>query len=164
MLLYNFYQYRPRIKTRYNRDMKILYRWAPLVLWMSGIYFLSSRTRIQVSDVQVMNFIFFKTLHVIEYAFLYVLTYRSVRSQWHILGDRDASYIAYIVSIVYAASDEIHQTLVPTREGRARDVIIDAVGVIIAWILIHHIYPNQKLKRRNWVSRWQWMFFRAGIE
>lgn len=43
---------------------------------------------------------------------------------------------AFIFSVLYAASDEIHQLFTPTREGRMRDVIIDTAGIYLMYIYI----------------------------
>jgi VanZ family protein len=40
------------------------------------------------------------------------------------------------ISLLYACSDEFHQTFVRGREGTPRDVAIDAVGMAIAAVLI----------------------------
>ncbi len=40
------------------------------------------------------------------------------------------------ISLLYACSDEFHQTFVRGREGTPRDVAIDAVGMAIAALLI----------------------------
>jgi VanZ family protein len=40
------------------------------------------------------------------------------------------------ISLVYACSDELHQTFVRGREGTPRDVVIDAIGMGIAATLI----------------------------
>jgi VanZ family protein len=135
--------------------MKVLKFWLPVAAWMIIIFLFSSRQRIQVSESGPVNFLFFKTLHVLEYAMLYLLSFRAVkytsrekpRTRWFIL--------AFIITLVYAASDEIHQTFVPTREGHPRDVIIDAVGATIAWISIKRLYPKIPKKLQTWAGRWQ---------
>jgi VanZ family protein len=40
------------------------------------------------------------------------------------------------ISLIYACTDEFHQTFVRGREGTPRDVLIDAVGMAIAALLI----------------------------
>ncbi len=40
------------------------------------------------------------------------------------------------ISLIYACSDELHQTFVRGREGTPRDVAIDAIGMAIAALLI----------------------------
>ena len=38
--------------------------------------------------------------------------------------------ISTIVGIAYAASDEMHQLMVPGRSGNIKDVIIDSIGIL----------------------------------
>jgi len=42
---------------------------------------------------------------------------------------------AFGLTVLYALTDEYHQTFVPTREGTFRDVFIDATGAAIALAL-----------------------------
>ena len=42
----------------------------------------------------------------------------------------------FIISLVFAVIDEIHQTFVPTREGTIRDVLIDAMGIVFMYSYI----------------------------
>lgn len=100
---------------------------------MGIIFVFSSQQRVEVSPDDLVNFIFFKTLHIIEYEILFLLNYRASKD----------SVIAFVVAILYAISDELHQTFVPTREGKVRDVIIDAMGVTFAWLLLR----QKKLKK-----------------
>lgn len=48
---------------------------------------------------------------------------------------QDDFSLLYIWSIVvgaaYAASDEWHQTMVPSRSGSVEDVLIDAAGIVV---------------------------------
>ena len=55
--------------------------------------------------------------------------------------------ISLILSLIYAVTDEIHQTFVPTREGRFRDVIIDLIGILIMYTFIKKTLD----KLKNWV-------------
>jgi hypothetical protein len=43
---------------------------------------------------------------------------------------------AVAISLVYACTDELHQTFVRGREGTPRDVLIDAIGMAIAWFAL----------------------------
>ena len=43
---------------------------------------------------------------------------------------------AGFISLLYAASDEFHQTFVANRDGNFRDVLIDLAGILIAIIFI----------------------------
>lgn len=46
------------------------------------------------------------------------------------------SALAVIFCMVYAISDEWHQSYVPGREGRALDVLIDSVGYVTANLIV----------------------------
>ena len=124
--------------------MKRIRLWAPAIVWMTVIFLLSSRQSVSVSPDYWLNFLFFKTLHVLEYAILYVLYFRAARSYG----------IAFVLTVFYAITDEMHQTLVPTREGRVRDVIIDAVGAAVAWISIKQLLPKAPKKLKKWGRSW----------
>ena len=48
------------------------------------------------------------------------------------LGEGKLNWIwSIMVGVVYAASDEWHQTTVPGRSGRMTDVLIDAAGIVV---------------------------------
>lgn len=107
----------------------------PLALWMVIIFYLSSRQKIAVTESYVLSFIFFKTLHLIEYATLFSLFLR-----FFYLSNTNNKFLwALICTALYAASDELHQYFVPTREGRLRDVGIDIFGACIGWLIIKKI-------------------------
>ncbi len=124
--------------------MKLLRAWGPVVVWMILIFVLSGRQSISVATDYWLNFLFFKSLHVLEYAILYVLTFRATHN----------FALSFMIVVLYGASDEFHQTFIPTREGRVRDVIIDTLGAIIAWIFITTLLPKSPKKLRAWVRSW----------
>ncbi len=100
-------------------------RFLPALIWMSLIFWASSQHKVGMGGNYWVNFAIFKTLHVIEYGVLYSLLRLG-------LGERkSANKLAIIIATLYGMSDEFHQTLVPTREGTIRDVIIDFFGIII---------------------------------
>ena len=105
--------------------MKYIRFWLPVVLWMIVIFAFSSRQKVAFTDSYVISFVFFKTLHLVEYYVLYIVTYRAVRNTCK--NKKNAWMTAFVITSVYAILDEIHQRYVPTREGKLRDVIIDMV-------------------------------------
>lgn len=48
--------------------------------------------------------------------------------------------IGFAVGVLYAVSDEIHQSFIPGRSGELRDVLIDSSGVLLGVLLITVIY------------------------
>lgn len=110
-------------------------------LWMGLIYYASAQQKVAVTEDFLLSFIIFKTLHLIEYGILFVLW------RYALQGAEAPGVIAAVIAIIYGATDELHQTLVPTRAGRIRDIFIDALGVVIAWQLF---WPKikEKIERR----------------
>lgn len=111
----------------------IIFYWLPVVLWMCTIFYFSSRHSVQVSQEYILNFLFFKLLHIIEYGFLFLLIFRAINRSYEGLKTLHSSVMAFIVTIIYAMSDEMHQYFVPSRSPQPTDVIIDAIGALIVW-------------------------------
>ena len=63
-----------------------------------------------------------------EYAVLSFLLFRALQA---VVVPRKALILSAIIAFLYAVSDEYHQTFVPLREGRARDVFIDSIGIFL---------------------------------
>jgi VanZ family protein len=80
-----------------------------------------------------------KCAHLTEYAVLAFLVWRARRkplwrqtSPWQWRPAIEALW----VTMFYAATDEFHQTFIPSREGCLRDVIIDSSGAVIGLIVL----------------------------
>lgn len=102
---------------------------------MSAIYYFSSHPHFTLVQQTTFDFILFKSLHMIEYGFLYYLWFRALH-QTNIIPKKHALLVAILFTVFYATTDEFHQTLVPTREGKLRDVLIDSAGMLIIWYYI----------------------------
>ncbi|MEI6533598.1 MAG: VanZ family protein [Candidatus Roizmanbacteria bacterium] len=130
--------------------MKFLYHWAPPIFLMGIIFFLSSHTRLTLSGQSQTDFLFFKMGHLIEYAILYFLIFRALFSlKPNQKFQTNLAIKALIIAVLYAFSDEFHQTFVPTREGAFRDVMIDSLGICI--MLSYIKYNISVLKKTIWI-------------
>ena len=130
-----------------------------MVIWMGVIFFASGdwasfphSLRIigrllywlfpQIPDESVHATVVFvrKGAHVAEYAVLALLLWRALRKpqrgdawpwQWSEAG------LALGLTSLYAASDELHQLFVPSRQASLRDVLLDtlggAIGLLCLW-------------------------------
>lgn len=65
--------------------------------------------------------------------------------------ERRVIVISAIIGIVYAASDEIHQLMVPGRSGNIKDVTIDSIGILtgIALFLLAKEIIKRLLEAKN---------------
>lgn len=134
--------------------MKYFRFWLPVVVWMAVIFAFSARQKVAVTNSYVVSFLFFKTLHLIEYAFLFIVTYRATKNTMERKGNTPW-IVAFIIVALYALTDEYHQTFIPSREGRLRDAIIDMAGAGIAWISIKQLLPKAPKKLKNLAKLWQ---------
>ena len=48
--------------------------------------------------------------------------------------------IAFVISLLYACLDEVHQSFVPGRAAQIQDVGVDAIGFVLAIVLIMTIW------------------------
>ena len=119
----------------------LLFYWLPPIVLMIFIFSLSSRQRIGISEEFIINFIIFKTLHVMEYGVLYFFFFRAFNAYSTEKTSRAFIY-AGIATLLFAISDETHQTFVPTREGSSRDIFIDTIGIGLCFM-----YTKTNLKK-----------------
>ena len=73
--------------------------------------------------------------HLTEYAILAALLWRALRGSFAAFTRRLIGGITFLIAAAFAASDEFHQSFVPTRTASVHDVFIDCVGVAIAILL-----------------------------
>jgi VanZ family protein len=98
--------------------------WLPPLLLMGIIFFLSAQPSLD-SGLGWVDTVGRKMLHFGEYALLCFLWFRLLRTG---MPSRRAALVAFVISIVYAASDEFHQSLVEGRRGSPIDWAIDVAG------------------------------------
>jgi VanZ family protein len=93
--------------------------WLPVVLWAGFIFAFSS-----VPDLGTglggWDLVLRKLAHAAEYAVLGALLVRAT----------SAAALSAAIGVLYAITDELHQTFVPGRQGSSRDVLIDTAGVV----------------------------------
>jgi VanZ family protein len=76
-----------------------------------------------------------KMAHVTEFGVFSITVFHGVRAGRS--GCRLIWALATLfIAVSYAGLDEWHQSFVPLREARARDVAIDASGALLAQILV----------------------------
>ena len=137
--------------------LRILNITLPALLWMSLIFTMSTdigsgehtgsilipllrwfNPGISDAAINEAHFYVRKCGHLSEYAALGLLLLRSIRLwngatrwSWKIAG------LALLGAAIYAASDEFHQSFVPSRGPSVRDVVIDTCGAFIGLSLAY---------------------------
>ena len=83
--------------------------------------------------IEELQFIVRKSAHFIGYMILgilasgLILQYENINKKYP---------LAFLICVIYAISDEIHQLFVPGRAGQVRDVLIDSAGSLLGIIIV----------------------------
>jgi VanZ family protein len=90
----------------------------------------------QLTPVQLerVDFNLRKTGHVTEYLILALLAYRAAKKDYPKFRSRHV-LLPVLLGLLFAASDEWHQSFIPSRWGVAADVFYDMFGVILGTLL-----------------------------
>ena len=135
--------------------------WIPSWIWMTGIFIgstdaLSSRRTSRIlgpllrwlfpdippGTLDAVQWVVRKLGHCTEFGILALLFWLALRgSLWRRIDpwDRRSVWGGWFLAVVYAVSDEWHQSFVATRQGQAMDVLIDAFGATAAVLLLYWI-------------------------
>jgi VanZ family protein len=87
-----------------------------------------------------------KLAHITEFGVLSTAVFHGVRGErygWKMQW----ALVTLIIAVSYAGLDEWHQSFVPMREARFRDVLIDSTGALLAQVLVWiyaKLHRNQK--------------------
>ena len=133
---------------RSSRDL-VRY-WLPVILfacftfWMSTGMFSSENTvsvvraiikflipELSGEGALLIHAIIRKLAHVVEYLILGFLLFRAFRGHSNVWWNWRWFFLTSIVVLLWAASDELHQSFVSTRTASIVDVGIDVVGGIL---------------------------------
>ena len=111
-----------------------LMKWAPPVLWMGFLFFLS--------ELQVQNNFWFsgidKLIHSVLYGILGVcLAWSKLRT-----GSKIPGYQLLLVGIVYGYLDEWHQSFVPGRFPSWGDGLADVLGLVIGFYFFNRFFSD----------------------
>ena len=110
---------------------------------MGLIFILSAQPSLPHHPDTLFDLILKKMAHMMEHGILAFLLWRAISRGRGALS-RLALVTAFLVSVLYAASDEYHQTFVPGRHGTSVDVGIDAIGALIALLIVGSLERKRK--------------------
>ncbi len=127
----------------------LLFAWTAVIIYLSncpGLLALPFLQKLnlfpQIADKSLANeleYIVRKSAHIIEYTILYLLVYLSSSRVLFKRGENrlaKALLFSLVFCFIFAISDEWHQLLVPSRDGRISDILIDTFGIFLGQILV----------------------------
>lgn len=123
-----------------------LSRWLPLVLILALIFILSANQ----DPYRLLPFEtpFEKWLsiigHFVEYTLLGFAALRAI--QWQDPPLKKRNIAIFVFCLLYALSDEFHQTFVPGRLFQIQDLLIDSAGIFTG-ILIYQKFQKNRLEQ-----------------
>ena len=159
-----------------NIRLRFILLFCPAILCMVGIFLLSAQTAEQSSQtsgtvihevltkiseeyvksspaekksiIESLQFFIRKGTHFSIYALLAVLFFLPFsQCTFH----RSKKYfISFLCTVLYAMSDEYHQTFVPGRSGEIRDVLIDSCGALFGLLFVYLCISIFKFIRKKY--------------
>ena len=119
---------------------RVLFRWLPAILIMAAIFFFSSIPSKEMPIFGGWDTIVKKGGHMLGYALLGFSYLRVINSR-----NRWAYWAAVMAVVIYAITDEFHQSFVPGRNSSLVDVGIDTVGASLGMIVLRAIHGLQRI-------------------
>ena len=142
--------------------------WLPVIAWCALIFAASGDTQSfnhssrllgpfvkwllpRLSEAQIADVVFYirKCAHATEYAVLAWLLWRALRQHFAIVRGKwswGVAQLAWFAATIYAATDELHQGLVPNRQGSVWDVLLDSLGALLGLAVVWFVGR----RRRSW--------------
>ncbi|OUQ09014.1 VanZ family protein [Erysipelatoclostridium sp. An15] len=140
--------------------MKKIRYFLPMIIWMIFIFIMSNTNGNDSSsqsnffaniilqfiniDKETLTFLIRKLAHMSEYAILALFTYYALIKI--AFNKRIIFQITFLISFLYACSDEFHQLFISGRSGQFTDVLIDSTGCLI---MLLFLYLWQKKKNES---------------
>jgi len=125
--------------------------WLPVLIWLAIIFIGSTdlmsaehtsriigpilrwfKPDVSAETIARVQFFVRKAGHLSEYAILAILLWRALRSgvRWQ-MKMSILFFVAVLACAIFAASDEFHQSFVPSRTSSPHDVMIDICGALL---------------------------------
>ena len=126
-------------RDRHGAGRRRVVAWLPVIAWACLIFAFSAQPNLRFVPDQNLDFLVRKAGHMGEYGILALLLWRALATTaW-----RRPWAWALVLTLLYAATDEIHQGFVAGRHESAIDVGIDAAGALIAVVAVGIIWARR---------------------
>lgn len=123
-----------------KKFFSIVLRWFPALLMMTAIFYFSSQPGDNLPDFVDWDYLVKKSGHFIGYGLLALSCFYGLQY------NKKYYWLAWLIAVLFSATDEFHQSFVAGRNASISDVIIvDNFGAIFA-LWLHFIYRSKHEK------------------
>ena len=121
-----------------------LVRTIPALVWMLAIFVMSSRSQVPQPPGLSIQLVAIAG-HFAAYGLLAILVAFAVPQCVRQFASRAA--VAFIVTVLYGVSDELHQSFVSGRHASVGDVVVDALGALTGIGVLYFVtrWRNERL-------------------
>ena len=112
--------------------MRLGLTWFLVVVWAGLIFTLSATPNLRIAQADAVDFVVRKAGHMAAFGILAVLLWWAISCS----RQRGALAASLALTILYAASDEFHQSFTAGRHASPVDVGIDSAGAAIALLVM----------------------------
>lgn len=118
-------------------------RWVPALFMMLIIFLISSLPASRIPYFGEYDVLIKKLAHAIGYAMLGLAYFFALPQRISVIY---RAILAFLMAILFALSDEFHQSFVEGRTSSLNDVIIDGCGTVLALIIGANYSSNSNSK------------------
>lgn len=125
-------------------------RWGPAILIMLLIFAASATPSDDLPSFGIPDMLIYKGGHMLGYALLAIAFLHGFTGGKS--ARRGHAIPALLLTLAYAASDELHQTLTAGRNPSSFDVLIDAAGAVlglVAWSRVRNLICSHRRAART---------------
>ncbi len=112
--------------------MRLGLAWVLVAVWAGFIFTLSATPNLRFVQSDAIDFVVRKAGHMAAFGILAVLLWRAISYS----RQGGAVAVSLALTILYAASDEFHQSFTAGRHASPVDVGIDSIGAVIALLAL----------------------------
>jgi len=115
----------------------LLWSWGPAALWAAFLFFLSSRSHLPGAGELPVN-------DKVAHGILYLILGGALAWAGRRVSLKHHQAIILLVGILFALSDEWHQSFVPGRSSAFGDLLADGGGLLAGFLLGRRLFKQNK--------------------
>ena len=132
--------------TRIRLSKTPLLRFLPAILVMLSIFLFSAGSAVELPE-KLLQTVINKGGHMVGYGLLALAFWRMFEFE------ENRFWLAWLLAVLYALTDEYHQSFVPGRHPSLFDALFfDALGALIALWLVSRFFKSKRPDQRDPVA------------